>query len=256
MRIVSAFTLVLACVLAACGGEPPRGPELPPAEDEGLPAVLLLDPAGRLLDTAKAPEMYLLREGKVTELGSVGWNEGPLHYFTHIQLPGSGPFQFAEGDELLVLAQGCLPARAPMQSGRNVVRLEAGFRVRVTFDGERPELPPGATLGIMFEHHAEEAGGVTLPTPQTLTTIEAAAFDVDAPTHSQFMHLPPEGVLDVLVPVAGTYRLRFDLRHGNGSYNTSHPDSPFDLRPETGSLDLAWPKAEIENLQAFWKKKR
>ena len=248
MRIVAVVVLVLAVLglavtayVSATAGDRDREatPDLPEPHVVPTHEIVLLDPAGRLLDAGSRPELFVVHEGKVTEV----WvhDTGAVHWLQ------SEP---VEGAELLVLVAGCKPARVPITGKRTVVRLEAGFRARIRLRGDRPAMAaPGDFVGLGLERYVEEVAGVRLPGPTNLTTLAADAFDHDMPSHPQFMHLPEDGVLDLYVPEAGRYRFRFDLRwrRGNtsGSNNVGHPDGPQELRPGMPPLVLDWPTAGL-----------
>ncbi len=250
MRLKPALLVMIACVASACvasacGRDSGTDLRLPAPPEEPAVSVLLLDPAGRLLDVSHEPELYLVRDGKAAEIYT--WDEGALHRLEDAPVDGA---------ELLVLVAGCRPARVPLHAGRNVVRLEAGFRVRVQVSGEPPELPRVATMGLALERYVETIAGITLPRPTNLTTLAADAFDADMPTHPQYMRLPTGNVLDVLVPEAGVYRHRFDMRVPNGSYNTGHRQRNHEIPSHLKRLEIPWPSAEIRKLIESWRKRR
>ena len=196
--------------------------------------VVVLDPAGRLLDMGTAPGIYLIEDG--THRTIHAWSETFEHKLK--KLP-------AEGAELLVVAHGCKPARVPAKAGRNVVRLEAGFRVRVVVDGDRPSVPPDAQLGIRLSRRVEAYDGIPFPHHLRLQAIAADAFDVDLPTHSQYMAIPEDGAFDVLVPTPGRYQVGWVVQSGNG-ISTSTVGEML-LEPDMDLLDLVWGKSEIES---------
>ena len=129
--------LVLLLVSAGCGEEAAPRQHRAKQASEPTVSIVLLDPAGRLLDVGDSPDLFLIEAGDVSRIPT--WHDEVVHELETTP---------ADGAELLVIAPGCRPVRAAIKPGRNLIRLEAGRRVQIAISGERPALPPGGIANI------------------------------------------------------------------------------------------------------------
>lgn len=178
-------------------------------------------------------QVFAVREGVVRELSRV-------HYDAALELQLDAP---ADGDtRFLALAAGCAPLVLDVGPETRFAQLEEGFPVRFVAEGTPPELPDPYYMAIQLRHSASELAGMTLPRPVRVQVASSRTYVDDLARAPELIRMPAEGVIDLLVPVAGTYEFSWGLKGPGSVVMQNEGRGPLQLAPGQVTISVPWPR--------------
>ena len=231
MRFMAAALAALA--VAGCGDRITRVPASSSEASRPGASIILLDPLGRLLAPELDAHVFVVHGAVVRELSRMRYD---VELELQLEAPSEG------GAQLLALAPGCAPLVLAVGPETRFVQLEEGFPVRFVAEGAPPELPDPYYMAIELRHSVRQLAGMTLPRPVRVQVASSRTYVDDHARAPEFIRMPAEGVIDLLVPVAGTYEFSWELKGPGSVVMQNEGRGPLQLAPGQVTISVPWPR--------------